>query len=1092
MRALARKAEGQLAAAALRRRLGGEHALRLQRTDCVSALDHLQHGAQLVPQLVVAAERHRQPVRRVASLGDEARNRLPLQGALERCREVLLPFREADEHVVGIGVSRTDHRPLEALPLLLALRPAVRGSLFACGLGVRGAEDAEVVGASQPQRVRPAGGEALVHRLGAAARHDAIGERRDLLLLALQVADPGHGPRPEALDRAQHRGRAGPAVEVTDVRLDRGQLHWTPVRLAVFQLRGQRPGLDYVRNRVTRSVGVDHSDRLGRQAGALERVADRAPHGDLGGGHHRAALGLGRAVHGVNHGVDVVSVPARLVQPLEQVHHAALADQEPGSPLVEGVRRGLGHRAERTDSAGERVAELLVQPAADHQVDLAEHQLVDRRNQRGQARGTGRVDREVGPVQVELVGHPARGHIRHPSGQGVLGDRRVGGRDRLRSRGQRLLQQIAVHLLRARALPQRVGVLVEDHRREDHREVVVVHRTDADADLLGCADVEARLGQQPIRQIQPQDLGRRYLGDCAREDLVPQKIDLVVVQLGNHARGDPLVLRAGVVVILPAQLLRIHLREGVAPGGHVVPELVHGLRGRDAAADAHHRDLTRDLRARGRRPVALRLLENRVVVDASESARRHRGDAQPVLVRLPRRDLCRDLQVLALPHRVRRQLAVVGHVRVGGVLHRQHGLDQTRHPGRGLEVSDLALDAAQQQRVGALAILAVDHRDRVVLVGVAHDRRGGVRLQVLDVGMPRLRALQGVDHRLGSPFGRRRVDRLSRAVRRGADPADHGPNPISVRQRVLEQLDHHHPGALADHETVRGVIKRTGDALAAQAVHTAEPDIDRGVGAEVGAPGDRHLRVAGLQGEAGRVERDERGGAGGVDGHVVAADPEHLGHAVGDRGRHRADRGDAGVPAMTARLELFFELLLELLDHLGRDSAIAQLLGQRAKEGVTLQRDRGVGEHVDTAGADQGYRVGQGLRARLDPGVFQRLPGSLEGDQLRRIDALHALGRQLVVQKRKLEILDERADVGIALLRPSRIRRIEVVDVPDPIGHPLEKALSAQNVLPVLFDIVGGRENASHPHDRDVVSAHLFTPERSASERNQRRRSTGP
>ena len=59
--------------------------------------------------------------------------------------------------------------------------------------------------------------------------------------------------------------------------------------------------------------------------------------------------------------------------------------------------------------------------AADHEVAGAGGQVLAGDVERGQRRGAGGVDGEVGAAQVEPVGDPARDHVGQHAGEGVLG-----------------------------------------------------------------------------------------------------------------------------------------------------------------------------------------------------------------------------------------------------------------------------------------------------------------------------------------------------------------------------------------------------------------------------------------------------------------------------------------------------------------------------------------------------------------------------------------------------------------------------------------------------------------------------------------------
>ena len=607
--------------------------------------------------------------------------------------------------------------------------------------------------------------------------------------------------------------------------------------------------------------------------------------------------------------------------------------------------------------------------------------------------------------------------------------------------------------------------------------MVVVHGADAHGDVLGGADVEPGLVQQPLAQIEGQELGGRDLGDALGEDAVLEEVELEVVQAAHHAGRDALVEGPRVQVIVPADVWAGHGREHVAACGDVVPEAVDGVGPGEPAAHRHHRDIPGGLGPHSRRPVALGLLDDDVVVHPAEAAGGDGGHAPAVGEGRPGACGGGDDDVVTGVRRLGGELLEARHVGEGGVLHGHHGLDQARHPGGGLEMADLVLDGAQQQGGAAPGVSPVGLVDGVVLHRVAHDGGGGVGLEELDLVGSRASPPQGCLEGAGAAGHRGGVDRLPRAVARGADAPDDRADVTTVGDGVLEALEHHDAGALADDQAVGAVVEGVGVPGDAQTLHLGEAHVDARVGAQITAPGDHHLRVARAQGLAGHVDGGKGAGAGAVHRHVVAVDPEDLCHAVRDRRRHVAHRRCARVPAVPPSHHGGAELGIEGFEHGPVHAGVLEPRTQLAEVAVAAQVGGGVGEAVDPRGADDGDALLELRRAGLDARVLEGGAGGCEGDQLGWVHALEGLGRQPVLEEGELDLrIDERAQRGVSRLTLGPIARREALHVPQVGRHGLEVGVPIQDVLPVARQAGGGGEDTTHADDGDVVAGHALAP----------------
>ena len=149
---------------------------------------------------------------------------------------------------------------------------------------------------------------------------------------------------------------------------------------------------------------------------------------------------------------------------------------------------------------------------------------------------------------------------------------------------------------------------------------------------------------------------------------------------------------------------------------------------------------------------------------------------------------------------------------------------------------------------------------------VAQRRPGAVRLQVSDVAGFEVGALQriGDNPLLGNAVRHRQATRCAVLVDRAA--ADHGPNPVTVANRVLEPLDDDDAAALAAHVAVGGRVERLAPAVGREHVRVGERDHGRRGEQDVRAAGQREVAFAQAQRLARLMDRHQRRAARRVDG----------------------------------------------------------------------------------------------------------------------------------------------------------------------------------------------------------------------------------
>ncbi len=277
------------------------------------------------------------------------------------------------------------------------------------------------------------------------------------------------------------------------------------------------------------------------------------------------------------------------------------------------------------------------------------------------------------------------------------------------------------------------------------------------------------------------------------------------------------------------------------------------------------------------------------------------------------------------------------------VAHGHDRLDDARDSGGGLRVPDVRLDGAEHQRLSGVAVPAVGGEDGLGLDGVAEGGAGAVGLDGVDVGGGQPGGVQGAldDAPLGGAVGG--GEAVGGAVLVDGGAADDGEDGVAVAAGVGQALQQQHADALGPAGAVGVVGEGLAAAVAGQAALPAELHEGAGCGHHVDAAGQGEGALPGAQGVGGRVQGDEGGGAGGVDGDRGPLQAEGVGQAAG---------GGAGRDA-------------------GADVAGGVGQGTHQQVGVVLA----VGADVDAGGA-------AAQAARVDAGAFQGLPGGFQEQSL--------------------------------------------------------------------------------------------------------------
>ncbi len=203
------------------------------------------------------------------------------------------------------------------------------------------------------------------------------------------------------------------------------------------------------------------------------------------------------------------------------------------------------------------------------------------------------------------------------------------------------------------------------------------------------------------------------------------------------------------------------------------------------------------------------------------------------------------------------------------VFERQGGLDQTGDAGSGVEMADIGLDRPQRAVARARRLSAKNSSQRGELDRVAEGSGGAVRLDIRDrIGGHAGEGLGGADDGgLASDRGSGEAS-LGGTIVVDRRATDDGVDRILGRQRIVQTLEHHHADAAAEDRAARLGIE--GPAVAVGREDTALLVQIAGVlrHADRDPAGQHHVTLATQQALAAKMDRDQRGRAGGLDCHA--------------------------------------------------------------------------------------------------------------------------------------------------------------------------------------------------------------------------------
>ncbi|MGX1250461.1 hypothetical protein RKD48_002972 [Streptomyces ambofaciens] len=384
-----------------------------------------------------------------------------------------------------------------------------------------------------------------------------------------------------------------------------------------------------------------------------------------------------------------------------------------------------------------------------------------------------------------------------------------------------------------------------------------------------------------------------------------------------------------------------------------------------------------------------------------------------------------DLQIVLGERDLRVGLLGVQAARDVPVPQRQHGLDQPGESGRRLQVTDVALGGADEQRPGTgRADPAQGAAQRLGLDRVPAQGAGAVRL---DVGQPVQRDARPLVH-LAQQLGLRLDVGGDQAVPAAVvvDGAVHDDavDPVAVRERPVQPLQPDADRALAAHEPVGLRGERPAVAVGRQAAEVGQPDGVVGREDQVDAADEGAVQVAGAQRARGQVQRHQAGGAARLHDHAGAAQPEEVRDAGRDDVQGVADGGvlrGRHPPLLAGGLVV---------------------VPQRAHV------------HPGAGAADGGGR---------DTGVLQRQPADLQHQPLLRVEVLGLAGRDAEEARVELvDVLQQRRH------RRDLLGRVELhAGVPALRRHRTHRLRALGQEPPVRVDVRGAGEAARHADHRD-------------------------
>ena len=242
-----------------------------------------------------------------------------------------------------------------------------------------------------------------------------------------------------------------------------------------------------------------------------------------------------------------------------------------------------------------------------------------------------------------------------------------------------------------------------------------------------------------------------------------------------------------------------------------------------------------------------------------------------------------DLQ--AAPVDVRIHFLEVQMARNFAVLQRQDDFDQSSYAGGGFEMAEVGFYGADDKRffarAGCASGSAKDFREGVSFDGIAEFGAGSVGFDVVDFGGRDGGFFEGGanDVFLSFAVGRGESGAAAVLIDRGA--AQDGENVVAIGDRIRKALQDDDCAAFAADEAVGARIESFAAAVGSHHVRFGKRDSDFRRQDGVDAAGESEAAFIGAETLRGKMNGDERSGAGGVDGDARPLQAESVGDAAG-------------------------------------------------------------------------------------------------------------------------------------------------------------------------------------------------------------------
>ncbi len=384
-------------------------------------------------------------------------------------------------------------------------------------------------------------------------------------------------------------GGAGGGLAVAHLGLHRSQRAPLAVlATALVEDHAQTAELGGVTGDGAGAVRLDELHAPGAVAGVLVGAPDglglALALGRVDGGPAAVAAGADAA----DHGVDAVTVLLGLVQALEGDHAEAFAEHGAVGLVAEGPAvAALGERRRLREAEVHEDVVHRVRASADHDVRLAEVELVHRHRERAERGCTGRVGDAVGTAEVQAVGDAPGDDVAEHAGEGGLLPGRVVALDALAG----LLDLVLAEAHLAQGLGPHRALQPADHRAE---ELLGAGHAEDDAHPLAVGVVELTLGrvlEDPLGHDERQELAGVRRRDRRGRHAPSHRVEVDLGDEGAALRvGLVRRLGIGVVVVLDQPVGGRHVAHAIGALEDVAPEAGRVDRAGEEGAEADDGD----------------------------------------------------------------------------------------------------------------------------------------------------------------------------------------------------------------------------------------------------------------------------------------------------------------------------------------------------------------------------------------------------------------------------------------------------------------------------------------------------------------------